>query len=73
MMSLYAAYDHAIEQKNFINILYSNLDFKTFTWNLHFIFVFLNYFNVLCNVRSKNTSLKAATISGRNLYLLRWL
>jgi hypothetical protein len=30
--------------------------------------MFINYFNLLCNIPSNNISLKMATICGRNLY-----
>ena len=38
MVLLYTAYEHA-NQHNFINILYSNIDLKTFTYNLNILYL----------------------------------
>jgi len=47
------------------NILYFNTDFKPFIENL--TFYIYEMFNVLCNTSLKNTTLKRATIGGRNM------
>ena len=57
--------DTQFSTHNFINILYFNIDFQPFVENLTFYICKLS--GVLRNKSFKNTSLKMATIGGRNV------
>jgi hypothetical protein len=50
---------------NSINILYFNIDFKLLPKTWHFVFAYC--FSVLCNIPSKISFLKIATIDGRSM------
>jgi len=68
---IYTAFEHPslkhFSTNNFISILYFNIYFETYNYSLMFCVCKLGLmFFVICP--SKNTSLKMATIGGRNIY-----
>jgi len=52
---------------DFSSVLYSNIDFRPFTYNLKGL-IFVNNFDLLRNISFKNNFLKMATICGRNMW-----